>query len=197
MKPEYLNVHVFIHNRASLLELCVSVVEHMFGRPATIEEIGLMIGTAFVESDNKYRFQKNDGPARGIWQMEPGETGAQDIFTNYLSYQNDKRRKKLYKKLTQIWLGLDAVPFFVPSKKELGIHLACNDWFACAMARLQYYRVPKPLPTTVHGLAKYWKTWYNSIAGKGTEEKFLEKWDYYRCDDLLEIQFGDTIPRRK
>jgi len=196
MKSEFLNKHIVIFNRASLLNLSVSVVEHMFDRNASKEELGLLIGTAVTESDIKYRFQKGGGPARGIFQMEPGETGALDLFKNYLCYQNRPSRTELYRKLTQLWLGLDDIPFFIPSEEELGTHLAWNDFFAAFMARLQFWRVPKELPETVEGLAKYWKVYYNTSAGQGTVEQFLEKWRYYRCNELIYDKFGSEIPLR-
>ena len=44
-----------------------------------------------------------------------------------------------------------------------------------AMCRLHYRRIPKPLPSSAKGQAKYWKKYYNSSAGRGTVEDFLER----------------------
>jgi hypothetical protein len=40
--------------------------------------------------------------------------------------------------------------------------------------RLKYWRVPEKLPTTLEERAKYWKKWYNSGKGKGTESHYIE-----------------------
>jgi hypothetical protein len=47
------------------------------------------------------------------------------------------------------------------------------------MARLHYRRVSEPFPSTIKGLAYYWKDHYNTAKGKGTVEDFLKKWDKY------------------
>ena len=39
--------------------------------------------------------------------------------------------------------------------------------------RLKYYRVPKPLPTTIEEAGKQWKKYYNTHGGKGSVDKFV------------------------
>ena len=53
--------------------------------------------------------------------------------------------------------------------------------YAAAMTRYHYRRVPQALPRTGDwaGLAAYYKRYYNTPAGKGSEVKFLE--DCERC----------------
>lgn len=41
-------------------------------------------------------------------------------------------------------------------------------------ARLKYKLIPEPIPTTLHGRAKYWKQYYNSYLGAGTVEHYIE-----------------------
>lgn len=50
---------------------------------------------------------------------------------------------------------------------------------AMALTRLKYILVPSKIPHTMTGLARYWKKHYNTDAGKGTVEKFLEDWDNF------------------
>ena len=48
--------------------------------------------------------------------------------------------------------------------------------YATAVARLIYWRVPRPLPAAnnLDGLAAYWKTHYNTRLGDGREPKFVQ-----------------------
>ena len=48
--------------------------------------------------------------------------------------------------------------------------------YATTIARLIYWRVPRPLPAAsdLEGLAAYWKAHYNTAAGRGTVEHFLK-----------------------
>jgi hypothetical protein len=40
--------------------------------------------------------------------------------------------------------------------------------------RLKYWRVPKKMPNTIEGQAKYWKQYYNTELGKGDPEHFRD-----------------------
>lgn len=121
----------------------------------------LLVLTAATESHmGKYLAQVN-GPALGIFQMEPATHN--DLWSNYLDY-----RPAIAGKVVQFALSRSA--------EEMVFNLA----YATIMARLQYFRSPKPLPvaTDVQGLAEYWKLHYNTLDGKGTVAKALS--DYYR-----------------
>ena len=52
--------------------------------------------------------------------------------------------------------------------------LEANLAAAIIHCRLKYWRVPKRMPNSLEGRAKYWKKYYNSDQGAGTEEKYLE-----------------------
>jgi len=45
------------------------------------------------------------------------------------------------------------------------------SFIAC---RLVYKLVPESIPDTIEGRAAYWKKYYNTSAGKGTVEKYIE-----------------------
>lgn len=49
-----------------------------------------------------------------------------------------------------------------------------NFPYSAAMARLAYTRAFTPIPKDPVGMANYWKEHYNTAAGKGTPEGFLE-----------------------
>jgi hypothetical protein len=57
-------------------------------------------------------------------------------------------------------------------KVELN-HLAYNPYLSVLFARLKYKLIPDPIPKTLEGRAKYWKKYYNSSKGKGTEEHYI------------------------
>lgn len=142
----------------------VSTVIKDFGlySPAAVN---LLLGTAAVES----RFgtdlrQVGGGPALGVFQMEP-ETEA-DIWDNFLSYRPALVQKVYYLS------GVDC-----PNNMQLAVNLI----YSTVMARLHYYRKVEPLPSfdDINGLAAYWKRYYNTFSGKGTEDKFIRAYNRY------------------
>lgn len=50
---------------------------------------------------------------------------------------------------------------------------------ALCFARLKYKLIPDDIPADIPGQARYWKRFYNTAEGKGTVEKYLEKWELY------------------
>jgi len=47
------------------------------------------------------------------------------------------------------------------------------------MCRVKYFQVKEALPTDLAGWAGYWKTYYNTRLGKGTEEGFIRDYKEY------------------
>ncbi|MCK9821326.1 hypothetical protein [Komagataeibacter oboediens] len=115
--------------------------------------VNLLTGTALVESSLVYLRQVN-GPALGPWQMEPFTE--HDIWITFLP---DPRLGSL-KTTMQAMLARD-----MPHTDQL-----ITNWrYACAMARLKYYRSPDPLPAAndAPGQAHTWKRIYNTSLGAG------------------------------
>jgi hypothetical protein len=160
--------------------LIKDVCQRLLGH-ANDNEVRLLLGTAAAESGLIFRKQHDGGPARGLWQME--EKTALDIFINYLYYREGSR----FMPLLEIWLDLFTVPYFTPSEDEFNNHLMNYDDFACAMARIKYLRDPAPIPDTLQGQAEYWKRVYNTPAGSGTVEHYLEMWDECGCEELMRV----------
>ncbi|WP_417790651.1 hypothetical protein [Terasakiella pusilla] len=138
----------------------------------TLEAVGLwsfsaenlLMGTAAQESRlGEYLVQLGNGPARGIFQMEPATLD--DIYKNYLAYRPNVQGK------------VDAFLSPAMSKPD---NLTCNLAYAALMCRVHYMRVPAPLPEAhnVEAMGRYWKRYYNTPAGKGTEAEFIE--NYHR-----------------
>lgn len=123
----------------------------------------LLLGTALAESDLRFRVQHGDGPARGLFQMEPKTHD--DIWVNFLAYR---------KPLGQAIRAFQSTPPLAPARE-----LELNDAYACAMARAHYLRVKAPLPTSgkPQDLGQYWKDHYNTAAGKGTVKHFIDAWE--------------------
>ena len=53
-------------------------------------------------------------------------------------------------------------------------HLRYNPYLSLIFTRLLYRFVKEPIPSTIEDRAKYWKKYYNTEAGKGTPEHYLE-----------------------
>lgn len=110
----------------------------------------LLLGTAMWESRLLYLRQLSDGPALGLWQMEPATHD--DIWSQYLFYRPDIARA--IEAMTGRWPRGPA-------------QLVGNLPYACAMARMQYWRSPKAMPKAddAEGLARYHETIYNTLYG--------------------------------
>lgn len=118
----------------------------------------LVFGTACVESNcGEWLRQNPNGPALGIFQMEMKTYN--DIMKNYLNYRPDLKAKVL----ALFCEGMTAEE-----------NLICNLMFAAAMCRVHYLRFPAVIPSTIEGQAEHWKTFYNTVKGKGTPKKFIE-----------------------
>ena len=116
----------------------------------------LMLGTALAESGGGALRQRGGGPALGFWQMEPATHD--DIWDNFLTHRPDMAHDVLDAALID-GRGAEALAF--------------NLRYACALARVHYWRVPAPIPDTVKAQAGYWKQHYNTPAGKGEVEHYL------------------------
>jgi len=53
-------------------------------------------------------------------------------------------------------------------------HLRYNPLLCMIFTRLKYKKVPSKIPDSLKERAEYWKRWYNSYAGKGTVEHYIE-----------------------
>ena len=111
----------------------------------------------------RYLKQVGDGPALGIFQMEP--TTYLDIWDNYLRF-----RPALQQRMAERW----------PMQPE-ATEMMTDLFLAAVLCRLHYRRIPAPLPRAddLPGLARYWKRHYNTLGGRGTETEFTDNWKWY------------------
>lgn len=145
-------------NRAQLLEYIIVPTLHnldMGGKDA----YSLLLNTAEVESSTQYIHQVGGGPALSFWQIEPNTH--HDVVDNYISY-----RPWLRDKIKQI-TGVD------PLDKNDDM-LLYNMSYACAIARILYYRHPFPLPSwkDMDEQWKVYKRYYNTYLGSTTLIRF-------------------------
>jgi len=151
--------------------------------PYSESAVELLMLTAAAESAmGRYITQLGGGPARGIFQMEPQTQ--YDIFINWLVYHQDV---------------LNKVNTFSSVGQRYELDSIGNIPFQIVYTRLHYFRVPDPIPeisyTRVNPenggtqriltarslmmLAKYWKRYYNTSRGKGSETEAVRKYQRY------------------
>ena len=145
--------------RAKDLRECVirPVLQALELHSAEAEDLLMM--TAAQESKLGFHLVQINGPALGIYQIEPATH--RDIL-RYLSRRTDLAHK----------VGSFAVK---GSDDELTWNLA----YATAIARIKYYMVPTPIPSTVEGQAAYYKKYYNTPLGKATALEAMENYLKY------------------
>lgn len=102
----------------------------------------LLLGTALQESGLRFLRQRSNGPARGIYQIDP--VTDDEVHAGFLAGRPALAAK------------VDALLAPMPSRGE---QLVTNLAYATAMARVIYLRCPEPMPAAddVAGLARYWK----------------------------------------
>jgi hypothetical protein len=130
----------------------------------------LVLGTACQESQcGRWLKQLGNGPALGIYQMEPATHD--DIWDNFLEH-----RDKLVEKVKGFWIN---------TSSDLADELVGNLYYATAMCRIHYLRVPEPIPDTLIGQAYYYKRYYNTPLGKATAEEYIAAWRRFIPSDLI------------
>jgi hypothetical protein len=139
----------------------------------------LLMGTAMQESRCGEYLVQIEGPALGIFQVEPAT--ADDIIFRYL-----QERPQLLRRFETAWRTLDSRPINWSGVKlgQVCDEIASNLRFATAVARIRYWMVPKPLPAAgdIAGLAAYWKAHYNTPLGRGTEAEFIK--NYHKMKEI-------------
>ena len=149
-----------------MMHLIKSSLEKLGLKYASHDAMMLVYRTGLVESKYKYLSQKGSDIARGFWQCEPWV--AVSLCKDYLQY-----RDSLMKKVANVCY-LDWKYFTDPTEEDWKQILTTNLTAGIILCRLHYWRVPKPLPSSLEEQARYWKNWYNTAKGAGTIEHFQE-----------------------
>lgn len=123
----------------------------------------LIMGTGAQESHLEY-LKQIKGPAIGLFQMEPNTYN--DIWDNYLKYKPELAN------------NLRSLAGVKPGNVPHVNMMIGNLYYAAAMCRVYYLRIKAALPDAddVEGMAAYWKKYYNTHLGKGTEEQFVKNY---------------------
>ena len=143
------------------------------GVPHTRAAEKLLLLTAASESfGGKYLKQLGDGPALGVFQMEPATHS--DLVTNFLAYRKPLRASVI------LAAGMARTPKGAAEKPDSALSsetLVYNLRYAAAMTRVHYYRRPFKMPedARIDTLAEIWKEHYNTKLGKGTPEGAIAK----------------------
>lgn len=128
----------------------------------------LLVFTCAVESMGGTFLKQINGPALGIYQMEP-ET-YYDIRLHYLPH------KQSLGIILYTQFGLATYPHFEEHR------LVYDLRFATAMARIHYARIFEPLPSksdTMYALYRYYKKYYNTSQGAAEPDQSIEKYRAY------------------
>lgn len=120
----------------------------------------LVLGTALQESHLTYLKQLGTGPALGLFQMEPATH--YDLWANYLKYNPELARK-----VAQL------------AHYKEARSMITDLLYSAAMCRVHYRRVKAALPAAgdIEGQAAYWKKYYNTPLGAGTEAQYIHNWN--------------------
>lgn len=121
----------------------------------SVDAAELLIFTCAAESNGGTYLHQIDGPALGIYQMQP-ET-YNDVWANYIL-----KKSKLS---TMLFHNFDVGR--MPSEDRIIYDLR----YATAMARLFYARIPKQLPNSndIDGIWQYYKQYWNTHSGKANK----------------------------
>lgn len=127
--------------------------------------INLIMGTGIAESRLSALRQIGGGPAGGLLQIEPPTFD--DVYCRYLQQESKAEL-------------LRAIRFFMNEEEPYVQVIGCMK-FAVLIARVRYWMVEEKLPNhdDVDGLAYYYKKYYNTYEGKGSEAKFKTGYQRY------------------
>jgi len=125
----------------------------------------LLLCTAAIESNCGHYIKQVNGPALGIWQMEPDTE--KDIWTNCDALQTTS-----FHDLIASLVIDSATPNPISAWSECD--LIVSPIYACAMARLKYSMDKAALPdhSDIEAVYKEYKRIYNTPLGASTYEKF-------------------------
>ena len=139
-----------------LIEETLTELEQLGGPKYSDEARELLMLTAAHESHMGTYLEQKEGPALGIFQMEPATF--RDIEDNYLFYRDELRKH------------VDWFFVFPEDPQELVWNLKA----AIVMARIHYLRVAERIPLGTEDQAAYAKKYWNTEAGKATAKDYHE-----------------------
>ena len=140
-------------------------LEYMGGNYYSKDAAFLLLCTAAIESNCGHYIKQVNGPALGVWQMEPATH--KDIYINCDALKT---------------VGVDcSVAYLLLQQLKVPAHITGHSnmidspMYACAMARLKYSMDSEALPdhTDIGAVYDYYKRIYNTHLGASTLVKFV------------------------
>lgn len=139
--------------------------------------LSMILGTIAAESGFERRISE-DKTKFGLAQMNV------KLVKNIFHYLENNLSE--YHKLTNLWINLDTIPFFIPGGEEIKLHLMGNDTFSIALLLLNFKYCDlhiERIPTKLAEQATYYSKHYSLT--KNAEE-FLGAVEKYSIKDFLE-----------
>tara|TARA_R110001606_G_scaffold385158_1_gene548501 strand:+ start:3610 stop:4095 length:486 start_codon:yes stop_codon:yes gene_type:complete len=159
-------------NSQQLLDYIIKpTLEYMSGNYNSKNAQMLLLATAAIESKCGYYIKQIDGPALGVWQMEP--VTEDDVWMNCDALKSNVGRK---------------IRAIINEEVDEGdTMLIINPMYACAMARLKYSMDKATLPDhkEIFEIYRYYKRIYNTPLGASTFEKFKSAWFECELDKIV------------
>jgi hypothetical protein len=163
-----------------LLELIITPThKYMGGNYQSDSSDLLSLCTAAIESDCGHFVKQVNGPALGIWQMEPDTS--EDVWVNC-----DALKKSNF---------IDKITHLIPTSclfDNYELALIDSPKYACAMARLKYSMDSNPLPKVTGNRKEderafyyYYKRVYNTELGKSTFNKWQVKMEKHKVFEVF------------
>lgn len=153
-------------SKLQALEIAKAVCSAIGGNPLVAD---LLIETAAAETLlGEYRDPTPYGAGTGVTQVDKG------------TFDWLKGRYKGHTIASQIYSA-----FGITLSRVSYLELETSPLLSFIFCRLRYYTVPDPIPSNRAGRAEYWKRHYNTSAGKGTPEEYLERCELAGVNELL------------
>jgi hypothetical protein len=149
-------------NATQFREVIESVLHYLEPEiPFTPEAVELLMLTSAQETFCGKYFRQVKGPARGFFQVEPNtEKGLVGALK--------EKGGTLNLKIEMLMLGSAHFPNMVYSIP-----------YQVAIARYFYFLKPGSIPTTIEGMAEYYKKYYNTYLGKATVAEAIANYRRY------------------
>ena len=147
-------------------------LEYMGGNYNSKNARFLLLCTAAIESQCGEYIKQINGPALGIFQMEPATH--EDIWRNCDVIQSD---------FGEVISALGVTR----TKNDPDKDLIISPVYACAMARLKYSMDSAPLPdhNDIKAVYAYYKRIYNTEFGASTYDKFISALNSNNINDVV------------
>lgn len=145
-----------LKSKTHAIELAVAVCCGL-GKENDLSAEQLLLGTACAET-KLGAYPDNTPKTLGVGLCQHDQIGLDDI-----KQEGEQRHFDIVQKL---W-GYDMLTIDLAD-------LANDPLLSFICCRLSYKRIPAAIPNSLKDKAAYWKKHYNTVAGKGTEQHFVD-----------------------